>query len=111
MKISILVRHGFMREKWVEWLSGALLAIGWIVLIPIEATASPTLTTGGEHSCAVIDSGVRCWGSNYWGQLGNPTFGDVKAATDVLGLRPGTNAGVTAVAAGYAHTCAIVNRG
>jgi len=66
---------------------------------------------GGSHSCAVVDGGVRCWGANDFGQLGNPAFGDVDAATDVAGLRPGTNAGVTAVAAGDSHTCAIVNGG
>jgi len=93
------------------WIA-ALALCGSGVVVPAGATTiGPTIAAGGSHSCAVVDGGVRCWGSNDDGQLGNPAFGDVDAATDVAGLRPNTNAGVTAVAAGSYHTCAIVNGG
>ena len=74
-----------------------------------EPPPPPTVGAGGSHSCAVMDGGVRCWGSNDYGELGAPSFGDVKSATSVLTLEPGTNAGVTSLAVGEHHSCAIVN--
>ncbi len=35
--------------------------------------AAVAITAGGNHSCALLDDGtVRCWGSNFYGQLGSP---------------------------------------
>jgi len=31
----------------------------------------PVLAVGGQHTCALIDNLVRCWGNNYSGQLGD----------------------------------------
>lgn len=63
------------------------------------------LALGAEHSCALLQSGgVKCWGSNQYGQLGDGTTADKGAPTDVNGL-PG---GVAALTAGDNHTCALL---
>ncbi|MBX3014407.1 MAG: hypothetical protein KF832_22990 [Caldilineaceae bacterium] len=64
------------------------------------------LATGLDHSCGRTSIGALvCWGGNYWGQLG---LGHTDY-TDQLNSPAGLTAGVTAFAAGYAHTCAVVN--
>lgn len=73
------------------------------VCLNVEATVG----AGEYHSCAIVNGGVRCWGSNHFGQLGNNSATDTDYPTQVQGL----TSGVTAVAAGFAHTCAIVNGG
>lgn len=44
------------------------------------------VAAGGSHSCAMTGSGrVRCWGSNWYGQIGNPAAGDsARVPIDVL---------------------------
>lgn len=64
------------------------------------------LAAGTDFTCAVLGSGaVSCWGRNHRGQLGTGTTTDVRRPTPVVGL----TRGVTAVAAGDAHTCAVVS--
>lgn len=65
------------------------------------------IAAGGEHTCALTaDGGVKCWGSNQHGALGDGTTTDQHEPRDVPGL-----AGVTAIAAGEAHTCALLDDG
>jgi|GEM_PF-671109 len=69
------------------------------------------ITAGDNHTCVLQRSGdVRCWGDNFSGQLGFSTVvGDTAthpSAALVLGLR-----NVVAIAAGGAHTCALLQRG
>lgn len=63
------------------------------------------ITAGGYHSCALLNTGgVKCWGRDDQGQLGDGTLGGFEVApVDVSGL----TSGVASVAAGNSHTCAV----
>jgi len=66
------------------------------------------LAVGGSHACALSSAGgVMCWGENVGGQLGNGTNTNSETATPVKGLR----SGVTAIAVGMNHACALLSSG
>jgi len=70
------------------------------------------IVTGGHfdhsHTCALTQAGgVRCWGANGAGQLGDGTTAQRTQAGAVSGL----DSGVRAITAGDRHTCAVTNAG
>lgn len=72
------------------------------------STGVKSLEAGDDHTCAVMESGgVKCWGFNEYGQLGDGTAIDRNTPVDVQGIIPP----VVMVAAGWGHTCALTSQG
>ena len=75
------------------------------------------VTVGVWHSCALTSSGgVKCWGSAYYGELGNGTSGDGVDTTypvDVLVSSEDTSplSNVIQVSSGHKHACALISSG
>jgi alpha-tubulin suppressor-like RCC1 family protein len=71
-------------------------------------TSAVAIATGTAHTCVLrADGTARCWGSNGSGRLGDTT-------TDLDRLVPVAVRGLTnavAIAAGFAHSCAILAEG
>lgn len=63
---------------------------------------------GTEHTCALTSyGGVKCWGYNAQGALGNGTNSTIWTPVNVVGL----GSGATAVGLGHGHSCAINETG
>ncbi len=68
------------------------------------------IATSAYHTCVIVDSGVKCWGYDAWGLLGDDakpgSFANIYLPVDVKGL-----SNVVALAAGVDHTCALTSAG
>lgn len=75
-------------------------------LEPLTGVAQ--LATRDAHACVVTESGgVRCWGHNSHGELGDGTTQARLTAVDVAGL----GSDVQAVSTGRGHSCALTSAG
>jgi alpha-tubulin suppressor-like RCC1 family protein len=103
--------------------SGGQLGDGTVIdrLAPVTVIASAggkarisgvrALTAGWFHTCALmIDTTVRCWGTNKEGQLGDGTTTDTMAPVAVIAAPGSTTplSGVMAIATGDFRTCALL---
>ncbi|MBL7544115.1 MAG: hypothetical protein JNL11_09875 [Bdellovibrionaceae bacterium] len=77
-----------------------------ITILEAGGSTSQILATGAYHSCAVdSNQSAWCWGYNNRGQLGDGSTTNSTRPQSV----PGLASGVSAIAAGTYHSCAIVN--
>jgi alpha-tubulin suppressor-like RCC1 family protein len=87
--------------------SGIDKYIQYVPAVSDVFTGAQAIALGTKHTCALTSSGgVRCWGRNFEGQLGDGTlyYSDKPPPTDVI-------ADVQAIAAGSLHTCVLTTAG
>jgi len=84
---------------WGSWAdNGELAASPQLVAIP-PVTA---LGVGNLHACAVVGSGVWCWGQNWYGGLGDGTTVDRYAPQPIAGIDDSVS-----VVTGYGFSCSL----
>jgi len=75
---------------------------------PITSVSAYEITLGEAHACALTSiGGVKCWGTNSSGQLGNDSTEDSAVPVDVMGLTYGAKS----VATGRYNSCAVLEDG
>jgi alpha-tubulin suppressor-like RCC1 family protein len=77
------------------------------------ASGVTAVVAGGSHTCALTSAGgVKCWGNNYSGQLGfeNDGSNPMRIYSNPVDV-PGLTSGVSAIAVGDSHTCAVTAAG
>jgi alpha-tubulin suppressor-like RCC1 family protein len=93
-----------LRRHLSELFLGAALALGATTAPAAEPNAIRQVSLGAGHACVLTYAGsALCWGDNKFGQIGNGLLASVSPQPTLV-----IDGGVSAVSAGYAHTCAVV---
>jgi len=66
------------------------------------ASGATAISAGGYLTCAVVSGAAKCWGSNYYGELGDGTLSEHHVPATVNGL----SANVVGIAAAALTACA-----
>jgi alpha-tubulin suppressor-like RCC1 family protein len=69
---------------------------------PMVPASVAALGLGDQHSCAIADDKVYCWGANDSGQFGNGDAGNAYSPVEIT-----ERAGAIAIAGGKTHTCSL----
>ena len=109
---SCALSSGGAMKCWGDNASGAI-GNGTLTLVidspsdVVGLSSGVTAITAGQfHSCALVTGGgVKCWGKNLDGQVGDGTTTQRNAPVTVIA------SGATAIAAGANHTCALFGSG
>jgi alpha-tubulin suppressor-like RCC1 family protein len=112
------MRHRFSHKRLVpqsafnaHWVCVGIVAfIASFLLTLHHSYAQGLIATSISHTCALTkasDAGVKCWGNNSSGQLGDGTTTQRNQPVQVVGL---TN-GVAAVGVGSNFSCALLTSG
>ena len=95
---------------WGEWgfdPSGSPMSSPSFLRVP--ETFIQSVSVGGDHACVLSSTGgVKCWGNNDWGALGDGL--SESSSTEPRDVR-GLSSGVSAISAGGGHTCALTSSG
>lgn len=62
------------------------------------------ISAGSNHTCAIVNGALLCWGWNFFGEIGDGTYSNARDIPVTV-----VPSGVTAVALSTGRTCAIVN--
>lgn len=80
----------------------------YTLLVGGQVVQVTAVSAGWSHACGLTPSGgVKCWGSNQYGQLGNNSMTSSLAPVDVQGL----STGVASLHLGARHSCALMTDG
>ncbi|MCB0419810.1 MAG: hypothetical protein KDD61_02380 [Bdellovibrionales bacterium] len=98
----------------VQILSATGASLGNQTTAQVSIVDNDTLPLSGvtdislnQHSCAVVSGGVKCWGYNNQGSVGNGTTTNQSIPQDVIGL----TSGFVKVSAGQDGSCAVNSGG
>lgn len=71
-------------------------------------TGTASISVGTSFTCAVTTTGAaKCWGNNYWGNLGDGTKTERATPANVSGL----SSGIASISLGAYHVCALTTSG
>ncbi|MGA9762752.1 MAG: hypothetical protein WBQ14_10035 [Gaiellaceae bacterium] len=85
----------------------SLVSLGFSVFAATPVADATGVSAGGALTCILVGGGgVKCWGYNLDGELGNSSLMSSSMPVSVGGIT-----GALAVNSGYKHTCAILPAG